>query len=77
MDSLGTFQVLALIHGQATCSTAETIAFRSKFAGVANFAEELTIVFGAVRGVKQLLAKTCNTDFVMTTNPKLNLRKFY
>lgn len=54
-----------MIHRQATGSTTETVSFGSKFAGVADFAEELTFVFGAVRGVEKFTAKTAfETHFV-------------
>lgn len=58
MHSLGTLEVLALIHGQATCSTSKTVSFGSKFASVTIFTEELTFVLGAVRGIEKFTAKT-------------------
>lgn len=58
MHSLATLQMLALVHGQTTGATTETIALRAELAGMADFAEKLTLVLGAVRRVEKLSAKT-------------------
>lgn len=58
MHSLATLQMLALVHGKTTGATTETIALRAELAGMADFAEKLTLVLGAVRRVEKLSAKT-------------------
>lgn len=54
-------KMLALVHGQATSSTTETIALRTEFAAVADFAKQLALVLGTVCRVEHFAAKTCNT----------------
>lgn len=52
----------AAVHAQATGTAAETVAFGSKFAGVAVFAEELTLVLGAVGGVQHFAAEAWKSE---------------
>lgn len=54
-------KMLALVHGEATSSATEAVALRAKLAAVADFAEQLALVLGAVCRVEQFTAKTCNT----------------
>lgn len=54
-------QMLALVHGQAASSAAESIALRAELAAVADFAKQLSLVLGAVCRVERFAAKTCNT----------------
>lgn len=58
MHSLVTLELIALIHGETTGSTAETVALGSKFAAMADFAEQFTVVLGAVCRVEQFAAET-------------------
>ena len=53
-------EMLALIHGKAAGTTTESVALGPEFAAVADFAEELTVVLGAVCRVEQFAAQTCN-----------------
>lgn len=64
------------VHAQATGTTAETVAFGSKFAGVAVFAEELTLVLGAVGGVQHLAAETCKSGQCREKHPSKSKEKF-
>lgn len=54
-------KMLAAVHGQATSSATEAIALRAELTAVADFAEQLALVLGAVCRVERFAAKTCNT----------------
>lgn len=54
-------KMLALVHRQAASSATEAVTLRAEFAAVADFAEQLALVLGAVCRVEQFAAKTCNT----------------
>lgn len=58
MHSLVALEVIALIHGKAAGTTAETVALGAEFSSVADFAEEFTVVLRAVCRVEQLAAQT-------------------
>lgn len=50
------FELLARIHGHASRTATESVAFRSVLSAVAVFAVQLSLVFGAVGGVQELAA---------------------
>ena len=58
-------QMLALVHGQAAGSAAESVALRAELAAVADFAKQLALVLGAVCRVERFAAKTCNTRWLL------------
>lgn len=53
-------EVVTGVHAEAASATAEAVALGAVLARVAHLAEELSLVLGAVGGVQQLVAQTCN-----------------
>jgi hypothetical protein len=69
-NSLPALLVLKLfsgIHGQASRTTTETVTLGSEFSCVADFAEQLSIVLSAIRGVQHLVAHACNFKHKMSS----------
>lgn len=54
MDLYSLPQVLAVVHGQASSSTAESVSLGSVFAAVAVLAEQHRLVLTAVCGIQSL-----------------------
>jgi len=57
-DAFSVAKMLTNIHGQTSCSTTETVSFRSEFPSVAVLAVDFSLMLGAVGGVKKFVAKT-------------------
>jgi hypothetical protein len=56
--SLGTLQMLALVHRETSRSTAESVALGTEFTAMAHFAEQLAFVLRTVCRVEQFATET-------------------
>jgi len=55
-DKVRVAELLAVVHGETGGAPAESVALRTKFASVADFAEELALVLRGVGAVQELVA---------------------
>jgi len=55
-DKVRVAELLAVVHGKTGGAPAESVALRTEFASVADFAEELALVLRGVGAVQELVA---------------------